>query len=153
MNIRVQAEDIDIAEALRALSEPGADGHPGAVATFVGHVRDRDNGRTITAMAVEHYPGMTEAEMARIRDEAMARWPITKATIIHRIGRLLPGDRIVFVGCASAHRDAASEATRFIIDFLKTDAPFWKAEEIDGVISWVEASEDDAAVKEGWLRD
>ena len=83
-------------------------------------------------MTLEHYPGMTEAELNRIRDEAMSRWPLSRAIIIHRIGRLMAGEQIVFVGCASPHRDAAFEAARFMMDFLKTDAPFWKAEERDG---------------------
>ena len=153
MDIRIQEEDFDIAAEMEALGAAGADGHPGAVATFTGHVRGKAGGREIAAMTLEHYPGMTEAELARIRDEAMARWPLSKAVVIHRTGRLLPGDRIVFVGCASAHRDAAFEAARFIMDFLKTDAPFWKAEEIDGEAVWVEAAESDSLARERWRKD
>ena len=151
MGVRVQTGDFDVGEEMAALGRPEADGHPGAVATFTGLVRDLAEGRTITAMTLEHYPGMTEAELLRIRREAMERWPVAKAVIIHRVGRLLPGDRIVFVGCASAHRDAAFDAARFIMDFLKTDAPFWKAEESDGKTIWVEASESDTRARKRWL--
>ena len=153
MDIRIQSEDFDVAEEMRILGGSGPDGHPGAVATFTGLVRDLADGQPITAMTLEHYPGMTEAELARIRDEAMERWPITKAVIIHRVGRLLPGDQIVFVGCASSHRSAAFDAARFIMDFLKTDAPFWKAEEIGGRTVWVDASESDTAARRRWQRD
>ncbi|PDH65333.1 MAG: hypothetical protein CNE91_03350, partial [SAR116 cluster bacterium MED-G04] len=111
------------------------------------------SGQNITAMTLEHYPGMTEKELARIRQEAMDRWPITKAVIIHRIGRLEAGAQIVFVGCASPHRDAAFEAARFIMDFLKTDAPFWKAEEKNGEIAWVDARESDDRAKLRWQQD
>ena len=152
MGIRIQEGDFDAAGEMRALGEPGKDGCAGAVVTFTGLVRDRAEGRRITAMTLEHYPGMTEAELARIRDEAMERWPITRSVIIHRTGRLSPGDQIVFVGCASAHRDAAFEAARFIMDFLKTDAPFWKAEESDGETRWVDAAESDATARERWLK-
>ena len=152
MDIRIQEEDFDVAAEMEALGAAGTDGHPGAVATFTGHVRGMAGGREVAAMTLEHYPGMTEAELARIRGEAMERWPLSGAVVIHRVGRLLPGDRIVFVGCASAHRDAAFEAARFIMDFLKTDAPFWKAEEIDGETVWVEAAESDSLARERWRR-
>ena len=96
---------------------------------------------------------MTEAELNRIRDEAMSRWPLSRAIIIHRIGRLMAGEQIVFVGCASPHRDAAFEAARFMMDFLKTDAPFWKAEERDGEVSWVDARESDNTARARWQQD
>jgi len=150
MPVRVQHDDFDSAAETRALGEKGPDGFPGAVVTFTGLVRDMAKGKTITAMTLEHYPGMTEAELTRIHDEAMARWPLSRATIIHRVGRLLAGENIVFVGCASPHRDAAFEAARFMMDFLKTDAPFWKAEEIDGETTWVDARDSDTAARDRW---
>jgi molybdopterin synthase catalytic subunit len=151
--ISIQAEDFDLAAETRALGAAGDGGYPGAVVTFTGLVRDMASGQNITAMTLEHYPGMTEKELARIRQEAMDRWPITKAVIIHRIGRLEAGAQIVFVGCASPHRDAAFEAARFIMDFLKTDAPFWKAEEKNGEIAWVDARESDDRAKLRWQQD
>ncbi|MCE2517300.1 MAG: molybdopterin synthase catalytic subunit MoaE [Alphaproteobacteria bacterium] len=153
MTVRVQTEDFDAGAEIGALSsaEPGA--IPGAVVSFTGLVRDRHGGKIVHAMTLEHYPGMTEKELMRIRDEAMARWPITKATIIHRVGRLLAADQIVFVGCASPHRDAAFEAARFMMDFLKTDAPFWKAEETEDGTQWVDARDSDNAAAARWSKD
>ena len=107
-----------------------------------------DNG--VTAMTLEHYPGMTEAELERIEAEARARWPLEDVTIIHRVGRLEAGDQIVLVGAASPHRQAAFDAAQFIMDFLKTDAPFWKAEERGDETSWVDARESDNAARERW---
>ena len=157
MSVRVQEEDFDIAAETRALShasdEGGASegaGSAGAVVTFTGLVRDMAGTQAITAMTLEHYPGMTERALERIRQDAMMRWPLSNATIIHRIGRLLAGEQIVFVGCASAHRDAAFEAARFMMDYLKTDAPFWKAEEHDGKITWVTAQESDSVAVARW---
>ena len=156
MTIRVQTEDFDMAAEYRALST-APDGETsnasvGAVVTFTGLVRDLYQDKTIHAMTLEHYPGMTEKELTRIYDEAMSCWPITKATIIHRVGRLLAGDQIVFVGCASSHREAAFEACHFIMDFLKTDAPFWKAEETDAGISWVDARDTDKTALKKWQK-
>jgi molybdopterin synthase catalytic subunit len=153
MSIRISPDDFDPASEIAALQEPDDDGYPGAVVTFTGLVRDMAQDSKITAMTLEHYPGMTESELARIRDEAMQRWPLTKAVIIHRIGRLTAGEQIVFVGCASSHRDAAFDAARFMMDFLKTDAPFWKAEERGGEVTWVEEKESDNAARERWQRD
>lgn len=150
MTIRVQTEDFDISQEIKALSAAPAGEIPGAVVSFTGLVRDRHSGKSITAMTLEHYPGMTEKELTRIRDEAFARWPITKATIIHRVGRLMAADQIVFVGCASPHRDAAFEAARYIMDFLKTDAPFWKAEETEEGVKWVDARESDRSAAARW---
>ena len=156
MTIRVQTEDFDMAAEYRALSTASVGETPnasvGAVVTFTGLVRDLYQDKTIHAMTLEHYPGMTEKELTRIYDEAMSRWPITKATIIHRVGRLLAGDQIVFVGCASAHREAAFEACHFIMDFLKTDAPFWKAEETDAGITWVDARDTDKTALKKWQK-
>ena len=153
MTIRITTEDFDPATEITALGTPGEDGFPGAIVTFTGLVRDMAGDSRITAMTLEHYPDMTETELNRIRSESMSRWPISRAIIIHRVGRLLAGDRIVFVGCASPHRDAAFEAARFIMDFLKTDAPFWKAEERDGKVTWVDARESDTIARNRWHRD
>ena len=152
MTVRVQTDDFDMAAEYRQLSTAPQGEIPGAVVTFTGLVRDLYQDKTIHAMTLEHYPGMTEKELNRIYDEAMARWPITKATIIHRVGRLLAGEQIVFVGCASPHREAAFEACHFIMDFLKTDAPFWKAEETDTGISWVDARDTDQTALKKWQK-
>jgi molybdopterin synthase catalytic subunit len=148
--VRVQHDDFDSAAETRSLGSSGPDGYPGAVVTFTGLVRDMAKGRHISAMTLEHYPGMTERELSRIYDEAMSRWPLSKAVIIHRVGRLMAGEQIVFVGCASPHRDAAFDAARFMMDFLKTDAPFWKAEESEGEVTWVDARESDTAARDRW---
>ena len=153
MTVRVSPDDFDPAREMAALQQADDGGYPGAVVTFTGLVRDIAGDSRITAMTLEHYPGMTEAELTRIRHEAMQRWPLSKAVIIHRVGRLLAGDQIVFVGCASPHRDAAFEAARFMMDFLKTDAPFWKAEERDGQVTWVDARESDHLARKRWQQD
>ena len=137
MGVRVQSGDFDAAAEMKALGGAGPDGTPGAVVVFTGLVRDMAGGRPVAAMTIEHYPGMTEAELERIRGEAMERWPVEKAVVIHRTGRLLAGD-------------AAFEAARFIMDFLKTDAPFWKAEEREGEVTWVEASGADTKARDRW---
>lgn len=145
--ISVQREDFDPAEAQAALEALS----PGAVASFTGLVRD-DGG--ITAMTLEHYPGMTEAALGMLADEALARWPLSGVVVIHRFGTLHPGDRIVHVATASSHRAAALEACAFLIDRLKTDAPFWKREERgDGSAKWVEAKATDNAVADRWRSD
>lgn len=147
--IRVQAEDFDIGAELDRL---GRDNHAiGGIASFVGLVRDMapagQGGGKIGAMTLEHYPGMTEKQLAAIEAEARQRWPLEECLIIHRYGRLLPGDRIVLVATASAHRQAALESCAFLIDWLKTRAPFWKLEDGPEGGHWVEAkdSDDDAA--------
>jgi molybdopterin synthase catalytic subunit len=143
--ILVQEADIDIAAETARLSGEAV----GGIASFIGTVRaDQDSARAVTALRLEHYPGMTETALERIAAEAESRWPLTGCTIIHRVGRLLPGENIVFVAAASAHRAAALQATAFLIDWLKTGAPFWKAEELaSGESEWVEArtSDDEAA--------
>lgn len=147
--MRVQAADFDIAAETAALTAGRAD--IGAIGSFLGTVRDVAGGRTITAMTLEHYPGMTERAMARIAAEAERRWPLLGCTLIHRIGRLLPGENIVLVLAASPHRHAALEATGFLIDWLKTAAPFWKKESfVDGSEGWVEARETDDAAAARW---
>ena len=143
--IRIQEADFDIGAELAALTAGRAD--IGGIGCFIGTVRDTAGGRAITAMSLEHYPGMTEQALARIAAEAEARWPLLGCVLVHRVGRLLPGDNIVLVAAASPHRHAALEATGFLIDWLKTKAPFWKLEENDQGASWVAAkdSDDDAA--------
>ncbi len=145
--IRVQTEDFDVGAELARLSD-GNHG-VGGVCSFVGLVRDMAGDSPVGAMTLEHYPGMTEKELERIAAEARDRWPLDDLTIIHRFGRLEPGDRIVLVAAASAHRDAAFDACRYLIDWLKTRAPFWKKEETPEGTHWVKAkaSDDAAALK------
>lgn len=141
-DISVQADDFDVGAETDALSA-GDDG-AGAVATFVGLVR----GGEVTEMTLEHYPGMTEQALAEIVAQARARWQLRGVRVIHRIGRLLPGERIVFVGIASSHRHDAFAACAFIMDYLKTKAPFWKKETTPAGARWVDAREsDDLAVR------
>jgi molybdopterin synthase catalytic subunit len=144
--VSVQAEDFDPGQAQIALEALS----PGAIASFTGLVR-ADGG--MTEMVLEHYPGMTEAALNELADQAMVRWPLDGLVVIHRYGALKPGERIVHVACASSHRAAALEACAFLIDQLKTNAPFWKREvKADGTGVWVEAkaADDDAAEK--WAR-
>ena len=143
--IRIQREDFDIGAEIARLDAENT----GAVATFTGKVRREGD---LTALALEHYRQMTERESARIADDAATRWPLLGITVLHRVGRLLPGDNIVFVAVASRHRGAAFEACQFLMDFLKTRAPFWKQEERGGKTQWVEArhSDEDAAAR--WKR-
>ncbi len=146
MSVRIQSEDFDPTAEARALQRPSV----GAVAMFIGTVRAHDDDDTITAMTLEHYPGMTESEIERIEAEARDRWPLEGITIIHRVGRLLPEDQIVLVAVASAHRQAAFDAAQYIMDFLKTDAPFWKAEERGDQVTWVDARDSDTAARNKW---
>jgi molybdopterin synthase catalytic subunit len=123
----------------------------GAIVTFTGLVRGEVAGRQLVAMTLEHYAGMTQTELQRIESEAEARWPLAGSLIVHRFGRLLPGDRIVLVATASAHRRAAFEAAEFLMDYLKTSAPFWKKEEtVGGSAGWVSASDEDDSARERW---
>ena len=147
--IRVQTADFDLGVETRALTAGRTD--IGAIGSFLGTVRDTAGGRKITSMTLEHYPGMTERAMARIAAEAEGRWPLQGCTLIHRVGTLMPGENIVLVLAASPHRQAALDATGFLIDWLKTKAPFWKLEEAAGESRWVEArdSDDQAAAKWG----
>ncbi len=149
MTVRVQAEDFDVGGEVASLTAGRTD--LGAVVTFTGLVRGEVAGARLTAITLEHYPGMTERELARIEAEAHARWPLAVSLIVHRTGRLVPGDRIVLVVTASAHRQAAFEAAEFLMDFLKTSAPFWKQEEIaGGTASWVAAKAGDDAALGRW---
>ena len=150
--IRVQREDFDPAEETRILVE-GNHGI-GSVVTFTGLVRETaDLGKgseAISAMTLEHYPGMTEKMLGTIEAEALARWPLDACLLIHRYGRLEPGERIVFVLTASAHRAAAYEANMFLIDWLKTKAPFWKQEDGAAGAKWVTARDSDDSAAERW---
>jgi molybdopterin synthase catalytic subunit len=145
--IRIQAEDFDAGAEIAKLRA----GNPkvGAVASFVGVCRDANDGESVATMTLEHYPGMTEKALAKIVDEALARWRIIDVTVVHRVGKLKPPDQIVLVVVTSAHRGDAFAACEFLMDYLKTRAPFWKKEETPGGARWVEArsSDDDAAAR------
>lgn len=145
--IRIQREDFDPGAEMAALEDGSGDA--GAIASFVGLVRG-DGG--LSSMTLDHYPGMCESEIAAHVEEARRRWPILAVRIVHRTGRLTPGDQIVFVGVASKHRQAAFQAAEFLMDYLKTRAPFWKLERRGESETWVRArAEDDASVKR-WIR-
>lgn len=146
MAVRVQEADFDIGAEIAALTQGHAD--TGAVVTFTGLVRDMGTGAG--AMTLEHYPGMTGKALEAIAREAAARWPLGGLTIIHRVGRLDPGARIVLVVTASRHRSAAFEAAAFVMDYLKTRAPFWKKEETAAGGAWVDARADDDAAAARW---
>ncbi|TFU06479.1 molybdenum cofactor biosynthesis protein MoaE [Polymorphobacter arshaanensis] len=148
LSTRVQAEPFDTAAEIAALSAGRTD--IGAVVTFTGFVRDLSHGVPVEAMTLDHYPAMTTKALAAIAAEAAARWPLQGGTVIHRHGRLLPGDPIVLVAVASAHRAAAFEAAAFLMDWLKTKAPFWKLEEAGGQARWVEAQAGDDAAAARW---
>lgn len=148
--IRVQQEDFDPGAALAGLDLRGAGA--GALCVFIGLVRDISAETTVTALTLEHYPGMTERSLRDLEAEARGRWPLLDVLIVHRYGRLEPGDRIVLTACTAAHRDVAFDACRFLIDRLKTQAPFWKAEETAEGQHWVEARAQDAAASLRWDR-
>jgi molybdopterin synthase catalytic subunit len=147
--IRVQEQDFDIGAEIATLRKGRTDA--GAIAAFIGTVRGQAQNGGVSAMTLEHYPGMTEKELARIEAEAHARWPLLDSLIVHRTGRLLPGDNIVLVITLSAHRAAAFEAAQFLMDYLKTSAPFWKTEETGAGRQWVEARESDDTDAARWL--
>ncbi len=148
--IRVQSEDFDIGTEIAALK----DGRPdiGAIVSFSGLVRDISHGRDVSAMTLEHYPGMTEKSLAEIEKQANERWPLDGTLIIHRYGRMEPGENIVLVLTASAHRQAAFEAAEFLMDWLKTKAPFWKLEDGSSGTEWVDARESDEAATQRWSK-
>ena len=150
MSVRVQHEDFDIGAEVRRLVAGRID--IGAVVTFSGIMRCQNDGAAVTAMTLEHYPGMTEAEMARVEAEAGQRWPLQASLIVHRVGALEPGDNIVLVVTASAHREAAFAAAEFLMDYLKTRAPFWKQVEYVGGKNWVDAKQSDDALADRWAR-
>jgi len=148
MTIRVQAEAFDPGVETSAMH--AANVGVGAVVTFIGYVRDFNDGLGVSGLYLEHFPGMTEKSLAKIAQEANSRWPLLKVDIIHRVGRLEPGEPIVFVGTASAHRQAAFEACAFIMDYLKTRAPFWKKEDTPQGPRWVEGKSSDISAAQRW---
>ena len=148
--IRLQREEFDPAAEAAKMTRGRAD--IGAVVTFTGICRDHEAGRGVAALTLEHYPGMAEEEIARHVAEAEKRWPLLGVTVIHRYGRLVPGDNIVLVVTASAHRTAAFAAAEFLMDYLKTRAPFWKQEERADGAAWIDAKEADDAAAERWDR-
>ena len=148
MTVRIQTADFDAGAEITALRR----GNPkiGAVASFVGVVRDVNDGGAVVEMTLEHYPGMTERAIEEIVAQARARWKVLDARVIHRVGTLRPTDQIVLVAVASSHRGDAFAACEFIMDFLKTRAPFWKKEETGETARWVEARESDELAAERW---
>jgi molybdopterin synthase catalytic subunit len=150
VSIRIQQEDFDIRTEITALTAARTD--IGAVVSFSGLCRGEEGGQPIAALTLEHYPGMAEAEIARRADQAMSRWPLNGITVIHRFGRIRPGENIVLVLTASAHRQAAFQAAEFLMDYLKTSAPFWKREESAQGASWIEARTDDDEAAARWTK-
>jgi molybdopterin synthase catalytic subunit len=150
MTVRVQYEDFDVGAEIAAMRLARKD--IGAVASFVGQVRDLSEGDEVAAMTLEHYPGMTEKALERIVEQAKQRWDIFDARVIHRIGELKPLDQIVLVVVSSAHRGEAFSACQYIMDYLKTEAPFWKKEQTPAGERWVEAKVSDDSARDRWSR-
>jgi len=150
VTIRIQESDFDIAREMAALTTGRSD--IGAVVSFTGICRDSEDGAAIAALTLEHYPGMAEAEITRHADTAMARWPLSGLRVIHRVGRIAPGENIVLVLTASKHRQAAFEAAEFMMDYLKANAPFWKRVEGADGEGWIEASDHDDAAAARWTK-
>jgi molybdopterin synthase catalytic subunit len=149
LRISVQADDFDIAAEVERLKRAAPD--LGAIVTFTGVCRGE--GGRLAALELEHYPGMAEEEIRRIATEAAARWPVTGLTVIHRHGMIAPGDNIVLVAATSSHREAAFEAANFLMDFLKTSAPFWKKEHLsDSGTAWVAAKAEDDSAQRRWRK-
>jgi molybdopterin synthase catalytic subunit len=150
VTIRIQEADFDIAREIAALTQGRT--NIGAVVSFSGICRDSEDDGAIAALTLEHYPGMAEAEIARHAENAMSRWPLTGLTIIHRVGRIVPGENIVLVLTASQHRQAAFQAAEFLMDYLKANAPLWKREERPTGTSWVDARQHDDAAAARWTK-
>ncbi len=150
MTVRVEPAAFDPGAELNALH--AAQLGIGAVVGFVGYVRDFNDGQDVRGMFLEHYPGMTEKALQKIVEEAEQRWPLLRVEIVHRVGQLPPGEPIVFVGTASAHRQAAFDACNFIMDYLKTRAPFWKKEDTPDGARWVEGRSSDQAAQQRWSK-
>ncbi|MGY3620845.1 molybdenum cofactor biosynthesis protein MoaE [Bradyrhizobium sp. USDA 10063] len=148
--IRIQEADFDIAQEIAAIGKGRTD--IGAVVSFAGICRGSEDGEPIAALTLEHYPGMAEAEIRRHAEEAMSRWPLSGLTVIHRVGRITPGENIVLVVTASQHRQAAFQAAEFLMDYLKSSAPFWKREESARGSSWIEARDQDDAAAARWTK-
>lgn len=144
ISISIQEDDFSLDSELACLR----DKQSGAIASFIGTVRDSDS--SLLSLTLEHYPDMTERQITKIANEAAQKWPLMAVRIIHRVGKLLPQDNIVLVAASSAHREAALEAVHFMMDYLKTDAPFWKAEETETGINWVTARLKDDDAKNKW---
>lgn len=148
MSVRVQTEDFDIGAAVAQLRKGNA--KIGAIASFIGLVRDMNEGDDVSTMTLEHYPGMTEKALEDIVAQAKSRWELYDALVVHRVGRLLPLDQIVLVVVTSAHRSDAFSACEFLMDYLKTQAPFWKKEDTAKGARWVDARESDDAAAARW---
>lgn len=146
--VRVQAEDFDLGAEVARLR--AGDARIGAVVSFVGTVRDMNDGDRVAELELEHYPGMTERSLEDIVEQARARWPLYGALVVHRIGPMQPQEQIVLVACSAAHRGEAFAACEFIMDYLKTDAPFWKKEQTPGGARWVDARASDDTAKAKW---
>jgi molybdopterin synthase catalytic subunit len=148
MTVRVQHEDFDagVEIALLRANNPKV----GAVASFIGIVRDLNEGTAVASITLEHYPGMTEKSLAAIAEQAKVRWRLLDILVIHRVGTLAPTDQIVLVVTTSSHRGDAFAACQFVMDYLKTDAPFWKKESTDAGVRWVDARDSDAEARERW---
>ena len=151
MPIRIQENDFDLSAEIAALRQ--GDPRVGAVVTFLGTVRDMNDGSQVKEMTLEHYPGMTEKALEEIITQAKARWDIYQALVIHRVGPLLPKDQIVLVAVTSAHRGEAFAACEFMMDYLKTAAPFWKKEDTPGGARWVDARVTDDAAMARWKKN
>lgn len=147
VHVQIQTADFDMAVEYASLS---ASHQTGAVVTFVGKVREINDGNQVTGLTLEHYPSMTEKALQGIVEQAQARWPLLSCKVIHRVGALALGDQIVLVGVASLHRDAAFAACQFIMDYLKTQAPFWKKEQTVNGAVWVEAKDSDTQAARSW---
>lgn len=149
ITVSIQQDDFDVAQLQQQLL--AGDSREGAIATFTGYVRSSNESRSVETMELEHYPGMTEKSIQEIIEQAVGRWPVMAATVVHRVGKLRPSDQIVWVGVSSRHREAAFSACEFIMDYLKSKAPFWK-KELDecGAASWVDARESDDARAQRW---
>lgn len=148
--IRVQTEDFDIGAEISRMTAGNTE--IGGLASFVGLVRDYAGDEKISSMTLEHYPGMTEKQLAKLEAEARERWELQDVLIVHRYGTLNPGDRIVLVVTASAHREASLESCQFLIDWLKTKAPFWKLEDRESGAQWVKSRNEDSASADKWVR-
>lgn len=149
ITVRIQREPFDVAAEAAKLTRSRSDA--GAVVTFTGICRGDEAGEPIAALTLEHYPGMAEAEIERHVAEAVSRWPLIGVTVIHRYGRITPGEDIVMVVTVSSHREAAFAAAEFLMDYLKTRAPFWKQVEKAGATTWVEAKATDDAAADRWV--
>ena len=150
VTIRIQEADFDIAREISALT--ASRGDIGAVVSFTGICRASEDGATIAALTLEHYPGMAEAEIARHAETAMSRWPLSGIRVVHRVGRITPGENIVLVVTGSKHRQAAFEAAEFMMDYLKANAPFWKRVEAASGPKWIEARDHDDAAAARWTK-